>query len=797
MTAEPFRVSGERFGTSYSVLRAKFSSRRIFRVRCIIVFSVLFAAASVWAQAVQRSRSAGEEINVTADKLSVGEGGQQIEAQGNVEITRQQTTLKANEVRVNRSTQDVEATGNVSVDDPEWKVRSADAIRMNLAKETGEILNGELFVEEGHISITGRRFQKFGGQSYHIDEGFFTTCLCESDRPPWKISAGTMDLAPDGSSRVSDGYFYILDVPVLYVPYGFFPLRTERQTGLLFPRLGFSSEEGFRLLQPFFWAVSKSTDLTFTFDIEHRARAGLLGEFRTLFSRDADFQVHSSYFNEAFRTREKKDVVDRTIADPHIPSDRWSIISTHRYPVASNWLTYSDVAAYGDDLFTRELIDRFDLPGGLESDIQRSRYSRSRFGVFRSWGEAHLKGEWNFYQDFIQSDATTLQRTPEVIFWGRRLVDRLPLEFRWNAAGINYLRREGGDGARLDLRPEVLLPLRMPYLFGSFGVAPRQTLYHLYSLANSDRNLSRHLVEIRGNLGTSLSRIFAWGGSGRIKHVIDPEVSYLFVPGTDQSDIPIMDGIDRVNRRNVVTFAVANRLWGKRSVPSVPAVDNQDVEVLNPVIASDVQQLGSLRVALSYDIDKERKGGDSLSDLDMGLRFTPADYLTIGFHGGINPGPWQVTQARATFAISDPRPLTRQVLDPDFNRPNAFTLSYHFLRRGPNSLLAENANIDLDTPPTCPNRLDPRCSGFDRNAVGNLAASLFYHATDHTLLFFSSTYNVRDSRFNGIRVATKLLSVCECWSMTLGVKKEINPSKTSVNFDFNLLGLGTPRSTLR
>ncbi|MGH7823880.1 MAG: LPS-assembly protein LptD [Candidatus Binatia bacterium] len=764
---------------------------------------VMCATASVRAQAVQPGdRSASEEINVTADKLSVGDGGAQIEAQGNVEITRQQTTLKADEVRVNRVTQDVEARGRVSVDNPEWKVKAAESMQMNLEDETGEIRNGDLFIEQGHVSITGRRLQKFGGQSYHIDEGFFTTCLCESGPPPWRISAEAMDLEADGLGTVKDAYFYILDVPVFYLPYGFFPLNTERQTGFLFPSLGYSNREGFRFSQPFFWAISKSSDATFAFDIESRARAGLMGEFRTLFSRDADFRIHSSYFNESFRTGERQDVVDRTIADPHIPLRRWSVMGTHRYTLPSNWLTYSDFAGYSDDLFTRELIDRFNASGigGPDADLQRARYSASRFGFYRGWGDAQFRGEWDFYQDFVQSDATTLHRTPEIAFWGRRFLDRFPLEFRWNAGGVNYLRRRGGDGLRLDLRPEVILPFRVAsYLSGSFSVAPRETFYHLYSLATSNRNISRELVEVRGTIGSSLSRIFAWQGPSlsRIRHVIEPEISYLFVPRTDQSDIPIMDGIDRINRRNIVAFTLSNRFWGKFSAPLAGASGDQDVEVLNPAIATDIQQLGSLRMALIYDIDKERNGGDSLSDLDMNLRLTPADYLSVGFNGGVNPGAWQVTQARATFGIFDPRPLARRVLDPDFNQPNAVELGYHFLRRGPNSLLAENANLDLDTPPTCPDRFDPRCAGFSRNTLGNLSASVFYHATDNILLFFKSTYNVRDSRFNGIRVATKVLSQCECWSLTFGVKKEINPSRTSIDFGFNLLGLGSSRSTLR
>jgi hypothetical protein len=395
---------------------------------------------------------------------------------------------------------------------------------------------------------------------------------------------------------------------------------------------------------------------------------------------------------------------------------------------------------------------------------------------------------------------TTLQRTPQIAFWGRRFLANFPLEFRWRAEGVNYLRRKGGDGLRLDLRPEVLLPFRMaPYFFGSLGVAPRETVYHLYtSVKASDRNISRELAEIRGNVGTSFSRIFAVSGLGLtgLKHVIEPELSYLFVPSIEQSQIPIMDGVDRVNRRNVLTFGISNRLWGKFANPFAGAGEDKDVELLNPAIA-DVREFGSLRLALSYDIDKERKGGDSLSDLDMNLRLTPTNYMTIGLDGGFNPGPWQVTQTRAILAISDPRPIMRRVLDPDFNRPNSFSFAYYFLQQGPNGFLADNANFNVDTQPVCPDPLDDRCAKFKKDVVGNLIGNLLYHVTDHILLSLNSTYSARDTRFIGVSAATKILSTCECWAMTLAVRRGINPAKTSFNFDFNLLGLGAQRSTLR
>jgi len=795
-------------------MRFKISIFMAALVGTVLIVAGLGRAAQVTSRGAQDPSS---EINVTADKLTTGNGANQIEATGNVEIKRGGMTLKADEVRMNRATQDTEAKGNVTVDDPEWKIKSADSIQMNLERETGEIHNGDLFLENGHVSLTGRRFQKFGGQSYRVDDGFFTTCLCESGAPSWKFYAEQMDLALDGVGTIRNGYFYIMDVPVFYLPYGYFPLNTERQTGFLFPQFGQSSKEGFRFMQPFFWAISKSTDATVKFDIETRARYGFLGEFRTLFDRNSDLRLDASYFNENLRKNEQDAVVDSTIRDPRIPENRWSIAGSHRYATVSDWLTYSDFAAYRDDLFTRELIDRFDLPGSQESDIRRSRFAASQFGVFKSWGNMFFKGEWNFYQDFIQSDSITLQRTPQLSFWGRRFLSGFPLEFRWRGEGVNYIRRRtGGDGLRLDLRPEVVLPFRLAsHWFGSVGVAPRETVYHLYRpVSSSDRNLSRELVEIRGNIGTALSRVFGFNSLGlsHVKHVIEPELSYLFVPRTDQSHIPIMDDVDRINRRNVLTFAVANRLWGKtQSGLAVPGAES-NVELLNSGLIGDVRQMASVRLALSYDIDRERKGGDSLSDLDLNVKFTPVPYMDFGFDGGVNPGAWNVSQARATFAVIDPRPMLRRTLDPDFNTPNSIGMSYHYLRRGPNSFLADDANIDLDAPfdvtKTCGPRppplrpthpLDPRCpgTGFDKDTVGNVGARMLYHLTDNVLFNFSSTYDARDSRFLGFRVITKFLSFCECWTATFSVKRDINPAKTSFSFDFSLLGLGNNKSSLK
>ena len=154
-------------------------------------------------------------------------------------------------------------------------------------------------------------------------------------------------------------------------------------------------------------------------------------------------------------------------------------------------------------------------------------------------------------------------------------------------------------------------------------------------------NVSRELVEIRSNVGTSFSRVFGWSGLGvsGLKHVIQPEISYLFIPGVNQSSIPIMDDVDRVNRRNIVTFAIANHLWGKLSgSPFIGSAADRDVENLSAIGATDVRELAALKLALSYDVVAARRGGDSLTDVDINLRFAPTTYINMTLDGGISQG---------------------------------------------------------------------------------------------------------------------------------------------------------------
>ena len=225
----------------------------------------------------------------------------------------------------------------------------------------------------------------------------------------------------------------------------------------------------------------------------------------------------------------------------------------------------------------------------------------------------------------------------------------------------------------------------------------------------------------------------------------------------------------------------------------------------------ETRELARLKLAANYSVENTSKLGGRLSDLDMNLRIMPKDYMAFGGGMGIDPNSGRVNQAVALFSIFDPRPMTRRVLDQDFMRPNSLDVSYRFIRRGQLGFFAEDANINVNRlfspafnsaddaycdqhpldPNSSPDAKAAGCKGFHGNVMGLIGIRSLYHLTDHLLLLYDATYNAQRSGFTTNRAGIKLLSQCECWSITLSVNRSTNPNETNFKFQFDLLGLSS------
>ena len=221
--------------------------------------------------------SADVPWQISADQVDYDAASNTYHARSNVIIEKQAARLVADAVAFNQQTMTASATGNV-VMTVGGDVLTGDRVELDLNRETGVIHHGNVFIQDNHFYIRGERIEKTGPDTYRAERAAITSC--DGENPDWTITSRTLDVTIEGYGTATHAVLKARRLPVLYTPYLWFPAKTKRQTGLLFPEFGTSDRKGLSWDQPLFWAVSTDTDATayghyieergFTLGLEYR-----------------------------------------------------------------------------------------------------------------------------------------------------------------------------------------------------------------------------------------------------------------------------------------------------------------------------------------------------------------------------------------------------------------------------------------------------------------------------------------------------------------------------------------------
>jgi LPS-assembly protein len=761
-----------------------------------------------------------------------------------VTIARASSLLTADEVRINRDTQIGEARGNVNLTDPQGSIQ-ADSLKGNFEDETGELTNGSINLTTSQMTINGERLVKSFGQTYHIENGVFTTCRCGAGAPSWSIAGSDIDITLDGYGYVRNATFRILDVPVLYLPWAAFPAKTSRQTGLLAPQFGYSGKRGFEYLQPLYININKSADVTVAGDIETDARVGGLGEYRWALDRTSKGVLNGTFFNESLRTNANRDIVNTNVADPDIPENRWSETASIEQELPLGIRFFADSLAVSDDFFLRE-IPTFSFDPAYAQTLRTSRFDTSRAGLLRSWDHATIIAEAEYFQDFIQEDDLTLQRLPEVLlFASDRFLDR-HLKLGVNAEFTNFARRKGFDGERGDVTPRAEVPFRLQeYLRGRLGIQYRETGYHMENtdlilpltqsggivdpatlgLVAPSRNSSREIYQADASISSEVSRIFEVDGEDvtKLKHTIEPGVDYRFVPDVNQEDLPTFDFVDRIERRNQFTYGFTSRLLAK--LATAPAANEERL----PYSVADLNSFRDVS-ASPFDDERTRGGLHALGDVaGPGERQDPTAAEPSGPTRGV---PEAETADQRAARLADERSAISHIVEwgrlqifqsydldqslrteridhfSDVDAILRVTPSRLFSLRYESSVDARDqrltaASISLVMRDPRPRSAEGLLQSGDRaslgvgyrfisdNRVEELDGALTVPLADTLSVFYLTRYDQLARTFLENTGGFRFFSQCRCWILDLAVSNRVNPNETEVRAQVTLVGLGS------
>jgi len=505
------------------------------RTFILLMFMMSFPAWPLPVLAAERAPA--RPIHIQADTLTYDKATQVYEGKGAVVVVQGPLRLDADEATLNVATGQLTASGRVRLNDGMHDIRGT-RLDMNLNTTKGVIFHGRLFVIDGNFTVDGRVMERLSESKYRVEDASFTTCsIVEGERTPWSLKAGEAELDVEGFLFARRVRFCILDVPVFYLPAVLFPAKQERATGLLIPQVGASSKQGFKVRQAFFWAISPSQDATAALDYRGKLGTGADLEYRYYFSRTSDGRFWSRYFRDA-----------------QLNASRWDVIYQHttRFPeldmqgrVDLNHVNQKDtLRALSENVLQRVVV-----------------YQESQAYLTKRWDNHVLYGLTRYSQNLVAlSDKTVLQTLPQIGYsLSPARLGGLPVYAGMDTTFDSFYRQEGLDARRVDLFPRLWAPLPAGRYFTVTPQVGFRETYYSRSL-QSDEPTSRESFYFSASADTRLVRRFPMAGGGGLVHKIEPAVTYEYLPQTRQAEIPVFNDVDRFAKKNLLTYALTNRL---------------------------------------------------------------------------------------------------------------------------------------------------------------------------------------------------------------------------------------------
>ena len=541
-------------------------------------------------------------VALSAEQLDYDGATRVFRARGGVVLEQERLRLTADELFWQDSTRDVVASGQVRLAEPGGELQGS-SIAANLATGLGWVSDGRVFLRERNFHLTGTELERLGEASYRVTDGRFTTC--DGAIPDWQFSAAQVDVDLGRYATARHVWFEVRNQPLIYLPYLIFPVKTERESGFLLPRAGYSSRKGALLSLAWYEVIDRHLDATVYVDYLSRLGLGTGLEYRYALgagNRGEALLYHVSGINES-------------------PSS-YALDWQHDGTLPGGIRLAADV----EYVNRREYFEDF----GENADEYNRDYTVSTLMVQRNWEKLNLTGFARYIKDLEEDNDTTLQRLPEfamdVPFYQ---LDAMPLYTRTELRASNFQRDTEEEGQRLYLRQGLGLVFK-PGSWLEFN--PEVAVYGRYYHGDSGDE-SDLLPEYSATLSTRLLRVFPFAhwGIDRLQHSIEPQIRYRYIPNSDQHDLPLYDLNDRIGRLNLadsdlvgelnlIEYALVNRLTARST-----GADGSPVyrEVIN------------LRLSQAYDIEEERDAADGnsepFSDLrtELGLYPTPATSLTL------------------------------------------------------------------------------------------------------------------------------------------------------------------------
>lgn len=482
--------------------------------------------------------------------------------------------LTADEMDYNRDTGYAEARGNVVYKNFE----SGEELRCDRAEYNVNTETGKFYVVSGSVPaiiqtrpgilpsdnpfiFSGKWAEKVKDK-YFLYDGIITSC--KMPKPWWTLRGPKFDVIPNERAIAQRAMFRLRGVPLFYAPYFYKSMEKEpRHSGFLMPNFGNSTRRGFMFGIGYYWAMSRSYDLTYRPQYFSNIGFAHMVDFRGKPTQKSDFNFYLYGVNDKSQLQQ----------------GGFSINFTGRTELPKGWQGFAQINYLSSQKFRTGFSESFNET--ITSEVKSTAY------VTKHWNGYAINGIFDRIENFqsqADGDKVSIRKLPEIEFLSqdRQITKKFPLWFSFeSSAGLLrrsqplFQTRQAVE--RFDIAPRLMSSLQWKHFEFIPSVQVRETYWG--SSFNEQFNIStqslitgqgiwRHSFEADAELiFPSLAKVYkgkGWLGE-KFKHVIEPRAEFHYVTGVnDFGRIIRFDDAEILTNTNDVEISIANRFYSKK-----------------------------------------------------------------------------------------------------------------------------------------------------------------------------------------------------------------------------------------
>jgi LPS-assembly protein len=531
-----------------------------------------------------------------ADTVSYDGTSGQIVAQGHVQLSGGQNDehIQASHGTYNLRTQTgrfYDVTGSVGLHENEPLRVVAQATNAGITPNSSiaaPVAHQPGYATQNPFLFDGKIVEKTGPQNYVIYGGSVTSCLLP--HPDWQLFARVITM--DGKqAKAKNSVFKILGIPLLFLPYVTHPVnQDERQSGLLIPTLGYSSasqntgSKGFTIGEQVYIAAGRSADVTAGF-IYYSLRG--FGENGTVRYRG----VGNDFFDAHFSALQDRGFEQPTFDAKGNPISIYTnqggqdVTSSFRRELSTHVRAVGDAEYLSSYVYREAFTENFNQ--AVSTDITSTLYLTDQRNGLSFDGRVDRYEGLKVVPVLNQpGQEVKIFHAPSLDFTGLdHHIAGTPLLWSVTASAAGLKRVQPnfatpGITERLDLRPEISLPLAFAGWHALTSIAVRETAYSRSRKAPYGNGatpvelvagVNRADVEVNIDIRPAvIERTFVvperwrWLLGEQVRHTIEPDITYTSVHGVNNFlSLLRFDDVDLQSDTDELKYALTQHLYFK------------------------------------------------------------------------------------------------------------------------------------------------------------------------------------------------------------------------------------------